>query len=117
MLTAMGKPFDAARAESVVRRLQAGGIPVEGLFLLGFPGETRESLADTVAFVERNRKFMANCWASFYQPVPGTVGWQMAVDRGWHGVGARNVNLTYVDPNLTANDIRSAKESIKEMMP
>jgi radical SAM superfamily enzyme YgiQ (UPF0313 family) len=115
MLEAMGKTFDASRAEERLRAAHAMGIRIVGLFLLGFPGETRESLANTVAFVERNRKYMAGWWASHYQPVPNTRGWELVKERLGRIVdGAWNTEICYVDPNITRDDLVMAGKAIMQ---
>jgi radical SAM superfamily enzyme YgiQ (UPF0313 family) len=115
MLEAMGKRFDAMEAEAALRRLHDRGIRVACLFLIGFPGETVDSLANTVEFVQRNRKYMSGWWVSYYQPVPGTKGWEMAKERAGREItGGWNTDISYVDPNLLEQDLMDARAAIME---
>ena len=112
MLQAMGKTFTAELAQERLRLLHAHRHYVACLFLLGFPGETRQSLQNTVDFVERNRKYMTGCWVSYYQPVPFTKGWEMARERCKDVVSGWNTQISYLDPNLTEDDLATARKAI-----
>ncbi len=115
MLQAMGKTFTAAKAEDRLKALHGRGHHVACLFLMGFPGETRESLQHTVDFALRNRQYMSGWWVSYYQPVPGTKGWCMARERLGHELtGHWITDVSYVDPNLTAEDLTNARWAIME---
>jgi radical SAM superfamily enzyme YgiQ (UPF0313 family) len=113
MLRAMGKTFKADLAEDRLRELHRRGHRVACLFLMGFPGETKQSLQNTVDFVERNRQYMSGWWVSYYQPVRGTVGWDLATERLGHEVeGEWNTEISYLDPNLTVEDLTTARKAI-----
>ncbi len=114
MLEAMGKTFTSAQAEDRLRCLHSQGIRVSCLFLMGYPGETNESLQATVDFVERNRKYMSGWWVSYYQPVPFTKGWEQAVDRVGKDLvtGGWNTDINYLDPNLTAKELVDARWAV-----
>jgi radical SAM superfamily enzyme YgiQ (UPF0313 family) len=102
MLQAMGKGFDSRMAYERLKLLyEYIGVRIGTLFLIGFPGETEESLRNTLHFIERIRPF-AGTWVSYYQPVPGTIGYEMAWERTKEvRQGRRNMSITYVDPNLS----------------
>ncbi len=113
MLAAMGKTFTSAEAEDKLRLLHSHGHKVACLFLMGFPGETKQSLQATVDFVTRNRRFMSGWWVSYYQPIPGTRGWDLAKERlgadpgsGW------NTDISFVDPNITKEDLVAARKGV-----
>ncbi len=113
MLQAMGKTFTAADAEQKLRELHGRGRQVACLFLMGFPGESRGSLRATVDFATRNRQYMSGWWVSYYQPVRGSKGWEMAKERcGKRVDGTVNTEITYLDPNLTVDDLTSARQAI-----
>ncbi len=116
MLRAMGKTFSPEEASRKLRMLWERGIPVVCLFLLGFPGETKESLNDTVDFIRQHVQYTLACCAGYYQPVRGTVGWGLAEARvgeiepkGW------NREISYVDPNITGDDLEAAHKAIEEL--
>ena len=102
MLKLMGKGFDSDTAYNKLKMLyEEAGVPIGTLFLIGFPGETEESLQNTLMFIRKIRAFAGN-WVSYYQPVRGTVGYDMATLRNRRTVtGGRNMHITYVDPNLS----------------
>ncbi len=113
MLAAMGKTFTAALAEDRLRAMFDRGRKVACLFLLGFPGETAESLKHTVDWVDRNRKYMSGWWVSYYQPVAGTKGWEMAAKRLGRPIdGVRNTEISYLDPDVTEHELTTARQSI-----
>lgn len=57
-------------------------ISIGGNFIIGSPGETREQMEETRAFVERNRQHLDRCSMGPLQPVPGTRVWEYAKKRG-----------------------------------
>ncbi len=114
MLQAMGKTFTVALAQERLRFLHSHGHSVACLFMLGFPGETCQSLRNTVEFVERNREYMSGWWVSYYQPVPFTKGWDMARERGGEVAGGWNTQISYLDPNLTKKDLVAARQAIMQ---
>lgn len=102
MLKLMGKTFASETALEKIKTLDRMGINVQLLFLVGFPGETEESLRNTLAFIERAEPFVSGAWMSYYQPVRGTKGYYLAIERvGRLGQSRRNTDITYVDPALT----------------
>ena len=102
MLKLMGKGFDSETAFRNMKLLHdETGLTMGALFIIGFPGETEESLRRTLDFIKRIRPF-AGSWVSYYQPVSGTKGYEMALERsGKITAGRRNTSMTYVDPNLS----------------
>jgi len=114
MLHEMGKTFTAQQAEECLQRLHAHGHRVACLFLMGFPGETKESLQATVEFVERNRHLMSGWWVSYYQPIPGTVGWDRAEARGNNAAhnSGWNTDISYLDPGLEESDLQQARAKV-----
>ena len=102
MLKLMGKGFDSATAYEKLKQLyEAVQLPLGNLYLIGFPGETEESLKNTLEFIRKTRS-IAGCWISYYQPVRGTSGYKLALERNPKAkTGFRNTTISYVDPNLT----------------
>jgi radical SAM superfamily enzyme YgiQ (UPF0313 family) len=69
VLSRMRKSLDVSRIEEKVRLIHESGIGVSGFFMLGFPGETREEMEETVRLALRlplSRASFAN-----FQPFPG----------------------------------------------
>ena len=89
-----------------IRLLQGHGHRVVGLFLVGYPGETEESLRHTLEFIQKARPMLSYVWVSYYQPVPSTVGFEQAVKRDPAlKPGRSNREITYLDPNLSVGTL------------
>ena len=70
MLRKMDKSARVERSEKAVRWTAAAGIRVKGLFMLGYPGETRESIQMTKDFVRRIPMTIMNL--TKFTPYPGS---------------------------------------------
>ncbi len=114
MLNAMQKGFTSDEALAAVQKLSEHVRGVTALFLIGFPGETVQSLRATMAFARRAAPYITHVWVSLYQPIPGTVGYDLALEHGEIvGVGLPNTRIGYIDRNLTAAILRHARGAIK----
>jgi radical SAM superfamily enzyme YgiQ (UPF0313 family) len=93
------------------------GILIHGSFILGLPGETRETIERTLAFAkEMNPRTIQASVPSTY---PGTELYRQAVENGWlrdesgkalvDGGGTQVCSLSY--PHLSHEDISAAVES------
>jgi radical SAM superfamily enzyme YgiQ (UPF0313 family) len=70
LLDEMKKSQKVSTAEDAVRWTHEAGIRVKGLFMLGYPGETKESIAMTKDFVQRVPLTTMNL--SKFTPYPGS---------------------------------------------
>ncbi len=70
ILDGVRKNIDLERVEQVLRWTREAGIRAKGLFMIGFPEETEDSLARTLSFVRRAPLDEVNL--SFLTPYPGT---------------------------------------------
>ena len=70
MLIRMDKSARVAKSESAVEWTNAAGIRVKGLFMLGYPGETAESIDLTKDFVRRIPMTIMNL--TKFTPYPGS---------------------------------------------
>jgi radical SAM superfamily enzyme YgiQ (UPF0313 family) len=84
VLDKMRKGFRIADAGRVVRDATRAGIDVVANFMFGFPGETEADFAATLAFVEKNAR-----WIRYINPnpavagmAPGTYLWEHAAEFG-----------------------------------
>lgn len=69
ILRLMKKSLTVERMEDKIRLIHEAGIGISGFFMLGFPGETREEMEETIRFAARlplDRASFAN-----FQPFPG----------------------------------------------
>lgn len=114
MLKAMDKGFTVEKAHDRLRFLSQSVGGVMRLFMIGFPGETVDSLCATKEFVVHAAPFMSRIWISQYQPIPGTKGYDMALEQGRIiSTGVPNTRISYIDNNLTAPILRGARVTIK----
>ncbi len=113
MLDTMRKGFTSQAAYQALSTLSKSVRGVTGLFMIGFPGENATSLRNTVEFVEQTAPFLSHIWISYYQPVPGTDGYEMAKKRGRIlQTGSQNTKVAYVDDFLTPAVLSKAKAAI-----
>lgn len=116
MLIRMSKGFTVEKAEASVKLLSEY-VPVYGLFLSGYPGETAMTLKRTEDFAERINEYLTGIWVSLYQPVRGTVGYEEAKISGqWLRQGfMTNDTITYLDKNLTKRMLLDHKLRILDL--
>jgi radical SAM superfamily enzyme YgiQ (UPF0313 family) len=81
LLDAAGKGATVEEAERAVRVVKAAGIKVAGHFVLGLPGETKESLEKTLELAAR----LPLDFEQFYcaVPFPGSRLYEEAQRKGW----------------------------------
>ncbi|MFJ3486939.1 hopanoid biosynthesis associated radical SAM protein HpnJ [Pseudomonas sp. NPDC090202] len=87
------------------------GIQVHGTFILGLPGETRETIAKTIAFAKEINPHTVQ--VSLAAPYPGTRMYKEAVENGWlepnrdvNLVNDKGVQLALITyPHLSREDI------------
>jgi radical SAM superfamily enzyme YgiQ (UPF0313 family) len=68
------------------------GITVHGTFILGLPGETKETIARTIAYAKEINPHTIQ--VSLAAPYPGTTLYKQAIENGWleHNTAANTVN-------------------------
>lgn len=113
MLKRMGKTFTVETAYEKVKSLSKY-VPLKGLFLIGFTGETKESLDNTLKFAEKLKPFLKSVWVSLYQPVPNTVGYELAKKEGKiiNLDNNNNREISYIDYNLNENILKKYRDEI-----
>jgi hopanoid biosynthesis associated radical SAM protein HpnJ len=102
-----GVRLDAARR--FTREAKALGIAIHGTFILGLPGETRETIAETIRFAREIDPDTIQ--VSLAAPYPGTVLYEEAQRNGWlendgglvDGAGVQQSALGY--PRLPRTEI------------
>ncbi|HEX9822459.1 MAG TPA: hopanoid biosynthesis associated radical SAM protein HpnJ [Methylomirabilota bacterium] len=101
------------RAREFTRNARALGIKIHGTFIMGLPGETRETIEQTVRFaldVDPD-----TIQVSLAAPYPGTALYQQAREQGWlqedHLVDAGGVQASVLGyPHLTRTEIFGSLE-------
>jgi radical SAM superfamily enzyme YgiQ (UPF0313 family) len=109
MLEYIDKHTTPDKARNVVDRLTRRGISAKGYFILGFPGETRQEMQETVDHVhelwdiaDRNEgNFRISAFE--FRPYPGTPEWDRLIATGKY-TDAQLLNYTAVDLTGGGND-------------
>lgn len=93
------------------------GIQIHGTFILGLPGETRETIEKTIAYAKEINPHTIQ--VSLAAPYPGTTLYRQAVDNGWleenkviHLVNDQGVQLAAISyPHLSREEIYHGVET------
>jgi hopanoid biosynthesis associated radical SAM protein HpnJ len=102
------KGIRVERARQFTKDCRKLGITIHGTFIVGLPGETRETIQETINFARDINPHSLQ--VSIAAPYPGTALYQQAKDNGWlpddnaalideHGV--QTAMLSYPDLNRT----------------
>lgn len=67
-------------ARTAIAACHQAGIRVQGMFMLGTPGETKEEVLETLAFIRENPIDFVCLFTT--QPWPGSELWDLAIERG-----------------------------------
>jgi anaerobic magnesium-protoporphyrin IX monomethyl ester cyclase len=88
MLKKMKKGITAKQIESAISFCKENNIPIRVSFIMFFPRETDEERMGTVRFIYRLATKYNNDFAwKIYNPYPGTVMYEEALDMGWEKPG------------------------------
>ena len=98
ILRLMRKPVDLARVPGLVQEIQGRGMLCKGFFILGYPGETKATILQTVDFA----KSLQLDWAFFFvaSPLPHTDMWDQAKAAGMLAEGDWNPLTSMHEPVL-----------------
>ncbi len=112
MLKIMGKNFTTSKAFERIKLL-SNYVKVNGLFLIGFPGETTESLQNTFQFVKELKPFLSKKWVSLYQPIKNTNGYFRALKEGTFRKELKNnATVAYIPEGLSEEDLLRYRDLI-----
>lgn len=105
------KQITREQAESVVRMIDATGIQAWGYFVLGLPGDTKETLEKTISFALSLPLKIAKF--DIGTPYPGTKFFHWAKDQGYLKINKyedydQNASAVVDYPNLSRTYIKSA---------
>jgi hopanoid biosynthesis associated radical SAM protein HpnJ len=108
ILNAVRKGIRLDIARQFTREARALGIKIHGTFILGLPGETRETIEQTIRFAQEIEPDTIQ--VSLAAPYPGTELYRQAVAQGWlederlvDGDGTQTAALGY--PHLPRTEI------------
>jgi len=114
MLKRMNKGVTVAENYEAVRRL-GSAVPgrLVGLFMIGFPGETEDSLKRTLDFVSKTKQYYKKIWISYFIPVPGTPAMTMASAQGeFVDSEVSNREIGYISKDVTEDMLRKYRNLI-----
>ncbi len=106
MLRKMDKSARVAKSEEAVRWTAAAGIRVKGLFMLGYPGETAESIQMTKDFVQRIPMTIMNL--TKFTPYPGSPIYKEmfgAAIREDHWEKMNGMNFVWAPDGMTVDEL------------
>jgi anaerobic magnesium-protoporphyrin IX monomethyl ester cyclase len=111
ILRTIKKQITADEAEEVVRLIDGAGIEAWGYFVLGFPGETEETMERTIRFALRLPLAMAKF--DIAAPYPGTEFHDYVTEKGYLRVTRpedfdQNASAVVEYPNLSRRRIKAA---------
>jgi radical SAM superfamily enzyme YgiQ (UPF0313 family) len=111
------KGIEKRQVLDAVEASVAAGIDAVCSFMIPFPDDTVETLAESLAFMREVREAGARIFLSYTCPYPGTMFFDRAEELGlrilsedWGDFDAKHVVIE--TPNLTAAEITAAAESI-----
>lgn len=78
ILSTINKGVTIEQHENAIKLLKEHGIKVKGLFMIGLPGETRETIKETEEFVARTKPDI--CEFTIYTPYPNSEFWNNKYD-------------------------------------
>lgn len=109
VLDSAGKGITIEQIKEAARMTKKAGLQTVGHCIIGLPGETRNTIAQTVKFVKK----LDLDFAQFYcaVPFPGSALYEAAKERGWINTG----NWTYFEQNYSVMDLDklTARETMK----
>ena len=99
-------------AKQFAKDCRALGIVIHGTFIMGLPGETKETIQETIAYAKEVNPHTIQ--VSLAAPYPGTFLYKQAIENGWfdgtHDMvadgGGQIAQLTY--PHLASDEIFDA---------
>lgn len=95
------KPIDIAKVEETIGHCERVGIRATCFFILGLPGSTRKSIAETIAFSKKLNPSHADY--KIATPFPGTHLYKMAKENkwikkeGWNLIGGYSATMQMSD--------------------
>jgi len=75
------KKLDLRQAQQTIRQAQEAGIKVHGTFMIGLPGETHQSVQETIEFALTLN--LDSAQFSIATPFPGTEFYRLAEENNW----------------------------------
>lgn len=109
ILRFMRKGITTSRMRDYIKMIDQAGIDMAGFFIIGFPGETSETINQTIRFAAELPLKRANFFT--YLPFPGTESYEkLRAEGALDGVDKDKfyfTNAAYVPASLTRRDLKS----------
>jgi anaerobic magnesium-protoporphyrin IX monomethyl ester cyclase len=113
ILDAVHKGTTVEQNEKAIRLAKAAGLFVSISVMVGYPGETKEMLQETVDLIRRAEP--DDVYICVATPYPGTelrrvvegMGWEMSNDWGQYDT----ITPVFANPNLSAEEVRKLRTS------
>jgi anaerobic magnesium-protoporphyrin IX monomethyl ester cyclase len=113
ILDAVHKGTTVEQNERAIRLAKDAGLFVSVSVMIGYPGETKEMLQETVDLIRRAEP--DDVYICVATPYPGTelrrvveqMGWEMSDDWGQYDT----ITPVFVNPNLSAEQVRKLRTS------
>lgn len=112
ILKRIDKSLDLGEAEHVIRLTKKVGITTHASYIMGYLGETEETMRDTIRFAKKLNTDIAAFFIA--SPLPGTPFYQEALEKGYLRSDASWINYSPLSnqesvlslPNLSSTVIR-----------
>lgn len=117
ILDTINKRVKVERMSAAIRDAHRAGLQVHGTFMLGCPGETRDTIEETRRFILSNPfGFVVLC---FFTPLPGSYFWEEDRFLQYGTFANSDVSqfnlfsgIPFVPHGLSENDLRTARNRI-----
>lgn len=114
VLKLMNKHIVVDQSAKAVREAKRAGLEVEGYFILGFFGETKETLGLMKEFIMASP--LDTALLSYFLPFPGSPAYSRVKEYGAFDEDWKNMNVfdrpQYIPNGLTADDLVEAQNDI-----
>lgn len=94
----INKPVKLEQVEDLVRRIKKKGLGSSALFMIGFPGETREQIQHTLDFSRKLDLDRISCF--IFTPLPGTPLFEECVAKGYIKAGETAEDIDYFEAHF-----------------
>jgi radical SAM superfamily enzyme YgiQ (UPF0313 family) len=112
VLQSMGKNFNLNQARRAFKWAKEVGLLTEASAILGFPGETKESLMETVKFAEELNPILLGYYIA--TPYPGTPLYDFVKEKGWLKITDFNkydtATPTFETPTLSMKELGELRD-------
>jgi len=98
----MRKPVNLKKVGPLTRMIRDIGIEVRGFFILGFPGETKSNMRETIDLA----RSLELDWAYFFifSPLPHTAIYRSCIEKGYLKKGQFDPMLSFHQPMVRTPD-------------